>query len=320
MSKKILAIDIGYGDTKVVYGDDTGNIIKKFKIPTLIGIVGNNTSIVKDDKIIAYAGNSYYVGEDVYSLESSRIIDINDYSHLEFFAPIICHYVCTLIKDRPDIVVTGLSKAQLENSGHFQKKLESYEVNGQTYEFNKVVVLPQGVPSKLTIEKYGINYPKSNTDYHDKSSYLCIDVGFNTLDLFQVINGETSANLAEGIEQHGIVKLAQKVKSLVATDERFNRTISLKEAKHILDSNSYKLRGATYDLTEECSRIKSEYLADLTKLVESKYGTILDNMDAFYLIGGGSIIFRDMNDSFIKVPAAENEFYNVLGFFLRFAS
>lgn len=319
MYEKILAVDVGYGSTKVVYGDTNGIIFKKFKIPTVVGIVGNHQSIVKDDRVLQYKDGMYYVGEDAYALESNKIIDILDYDHLEYFAPLIIYHITKILGEAPDRIVTGLSKTQVGQSGHIQKCIESFEVNNIPVHFKEVNVLPQGVPSKLTLEKYGINYPQINTEFLDKTSYIAVDIGFNTLDLFQSINGKASAHLAEGIEGWGVMKVASEVKKLIAEDKRFNRTITLKEAMLILDSGNYQLRGVNYDLSAELRVLKEQYLEKIKELVETRYGTVLDKMNSFYLLGGGSVFFRELNDNFIKVPYAENEFYNAIGFYLRYA-
>ena len=312
------------GDTKIIYGDSAGNITHKFKIPTIVGVVGKS-EVVQDNRIYDYKDKSYYVGEDALSLESSRIIDIMDYSRLEFYAPLIVHHICNMICKRPDTitpnrVVTGLSKAQIGNAAYFQEAVAKYSVNGVEYKFENVNVLPQGVPSKLTLEKYGCNYPELNTDFMDTGTYVCIDIGFNTLDTFVVINGKASASLAEGIEGYGIMRIANKVKSLIANDNSYNRTITLKEAKNILDTKTYQLRGVKYNLANEIDELKKEYLDSIKDIIEQRYGTVIDKMDNIYLIGGGSVIFRDNKDPFFKVPKTENEFYNAIGFYLRYCN
>lgn len=324
MNENILAIDVGFGDIKSVYGDSLGNITHKFKIPTIVGIV-DKSDIVQDDRIYTYKDKCYYVGEDALALESNRIIDITDYNKLEYFAPLIVHHICNMICKRPDTitpnrVVTGLSKAQIGNAEYFKNAISCYVVNGVEYKFDIVNVLPQGVPSKLTLEKFGIDYPNINTDFMDTSTYVAIDIGFNTLDTFVVINGKASASLAEGVEGYGIMKIANKVKSLIAEDKRFNRTITLKEAKDILDTNTYQLRGVKYNLSSELDKLKSDYLESLRDIIEKRYGSVIDKMDNIYLIGGGSIIFRNIKDPFFKVPKADNEYYNAIGFYLRYCN
>ena len=314
---KILSIDVGYGDVKCIYGDSSGNITKKFKVPSVVGLVGHN-DIVTDNRQYLYKDKYYYVGEDALALESNRIIDVLDYNNLEYFAPLFLIHIISIVNEMPDKIVTGLSKAQIGNSGHFKKAISDFVVNGYNYKFTDVNVLPQGVPSKLTIEKYGCDYPKLNTEFLDKTSYICVDIGFNTLDTFQAINGVTSANLAEGIEGLGVMTLADEVKKIIANDNRFNRTITLKEAKDVLDTKTYTLRGKHYDLSNEILQLKKQYLKRINEVIESRYGTIIDKMYAIYLIGGGSYLFKELDDGFYRVPKAENEFYNAIGFYLRY--
>lgn len=308
----ILSIDEGYGDVKIAYGNES-EVTKLFKFPSVLCRTSKNP-MIQDNRIYEYKGNFYYIGEDALVLESSKIIDIATYDKLEYFAPLFLHYAIKLIGETPDIIVTGLSKAQIQNSKYFEDALKEFTVDDTVHKYNQIYILPQGAGSKLAIDKYDDNFPTPNKLFTSNKSYIAIDIGFNTLDLFQVLNGKTSSNLFEGIENQGIIKLAYKVRERIKTD--FGKDLSLKECKQILDTNEYKLRGKASDFTVFNEKIKMEYLSELNQLAEEKYGKILDKMDYFYLLGGGSYIFANMRDKYYKVPHKSNEFYNALGFYL----
>lgn len=268
---------------KCVYGNES-EIKKIFKIPSVVGRTSKN-ELINDNKVYTYKENHYYVGEDALVLESNKIIDITDYKNLEYFAPLMLHHVIVQLGEKPDMIITGLSKAQIQNSGYFENALKKYLVNNQSYEHNKIYVLPQGAGSKLAIDKYNDNFPNISQTFNSQKSYVAIDIGFNTIDMFEVINGKTSANLFEGIENEGIIKLAKLVKNEVKN--KLGLDISLKEAKQVLDTNEFKVRGKITDFNDFNTSIKLSYLSGLNELVESRYGRILDKMDYFYLLGGG---------------------------------
>ena len=310
--KKVLGIDIGFGDVKVTYGTSEGQIEKQFKFTSTIGITKRNEH-VNDNRIYDFKEHSYYVGENALHLPSENLIDITEYKNLEYYAPLFLYHVIKMLNAKPDVIVSGLSKAQIENSGHFKEGLMNFEVNGDQFVFDNVFILPQGAGSKLCIDKYGNNFPHKQTEFTGTTSFVGCDIGFNTLDMFLVTDGKTSPNLFEGIEREGVMKIATAVARKVK--ELHGRGITLHEAKEIIDTGVYKLRGQKHAFKDYVDEVKKGYLKELLSLIETKYGKILDKCDFVSLSGGGSTIFKSTDDGFLRVPKTKHEYYNSIGFF-----
>ena len=310
--KNVLGIDIGYGHTKVVLITD-GEVSRIFKFPSLIGIT-SKTEFVSDTRIYTYKDNHYYVGEDALNLPSENIVDITEYKNLEFYAPLFMFKALKMLGVIPDIVVTGLSKAQIENSGYFKDALQNFTVNGEALTFNALYVLPQGAGSKLAIDKYGYDFPNLQTEFTGGSTYIGCDIGFSTLDMFFVTNGRASPNVFEGIEHEGVVKIAALLSAVI--EKQHNRKISLHEAQDVLDTKTFKLRGQRFDLSKEIQDIKRKYMEELLVNIESRYGKVLDKCDFIFLSGGGSSYFNSSENNFIRVPKSHYEYYNAIGFAL----
>ena len=312
--KKVLSIDIGYGHTKCVFGTSDGTIIKKFKFQSMIGVTKKNPNL-EDTRIFDYKEHSYYVGENATALPSENKIDIKEYKALEYYAPLLLHHALNQIDDTPDIVVAGLSVAQINSSGHFKEAIQKFTIDETEYLFDTVYILPQGAGSKLTIDKYGVNFPKEQDEFLGQSNYVGCDIGFNTLDMFLVKDGKTSPALFEGIEKEGVMKIATLLAKKVL--ELHGRTIGLHEAEQILSSGVYKLRGTKHDFRAYNEEIKKEYLKDLLKLIEVKYGKIIDQMDFISVTGGGAALFKaDTKDGFIRIPKNNFEYFNSIGQYL----
>lgn len=309
----ILGIDIGYGSVKCVFGTADSEIKNIFKFTSIIAVTSPDL-FINDTRIFAYRDKHYYVGDDALQMPSDAVIDITEYKNLEYFAPLFLYAAIKKIGQVPDVVVCGLSKAQLHNSGYFKEALQKFTVNDQAMEFKSVLVLPQGAGSKLAIDKYGDNFPHQQTEFHGLMNYVGVDIGFNTLDLFMVTNGKTSPNLFEGIECEGVMKIAHEIQENVS--QNFNKKISLHEAKEVLDNGYYKLRGEKFDLTELIRATKKTYLENLLKLVNERFNNSLDKCDFVFLSGGGSAFFKSSSDGFIKAPKSNFEYYNAVGFFL----
>ena len=311
--KNILGIDIGFGDCKITYGSSDGNIIKQFKFPSAIGVTKRNEHI-QDTRIYDFKEHSYYIGENANHLPSENRIDISDYKSLEYYSALFMYHALKQLPSSPDIVVVGLSKAQINNSGHFKEAIQKFTVNDENFAFDNVFVLPQGAGAKLCIDKYGNHFPKEQDEFLGKTSYVGCDIGFNTLDMFMVTEGKTSPALFEGIEKEGVMKIATLVAKKVK--ELHGRTIGLHEAKQIIDTKVYKLRGQSHDFKDYVEEVKKAYLKELLQLIEVKYGKILDQMDFISVNGGGSAMFKSTTDGFIRVPETAHEYYNSLGQYL----
>ena len=309
--KTILAIDIGYSDTKAVEMSENGEIVQIFKVPTMVGLTKKN-DLINDNRIIEYKGHAYYAGADAMHLPSDNLIDITEYKNLEFYAPVFLYSILTKLKSSPDIIITGLSKAQIQNSGYFKEALQEFTVNSETFKFDNVFVLPQGAGSKLTIDKYGTNFPQLQTEFLGNSTYIGADIGGQTVDLFQVTDGKTSPTLFEGIEKEGAMKIATEIAKKVK--ELHGRQITLQEAKEVLNNGIYKLRNVEHDMKDYVADIKKQYIKELLHLIETKYGKILDKCDFIFLSGGASTFFNTTDDGFIRVPKTKNEYYNAIGF------
>lgn len=313
--KSILGLDIGYGDVKLCFISSNGEIKAICKFPSAIGITKRN-EYVQDTRIYEFHENYYYVGEDALNLPSENLVDITEYKNLEFYAPLFAYKAIQIIGEKPDYIATGLSKAQIQNSGYFKEALQDFEVNGEKFHFDNLYILPQGAGSKLAIDKYGDNFPQHQTEFTGESNYVGVDIGMNTLDLFQVTKGKTSPNLFEGIEHEGVMKIARAIAKKVETDH--GRKISLQEAKNILLTNTYKLRGERFDFSEAIRAIKKEYLKGLMTLIDEKYTGFLDKSDFVFLSGGGSVFFTGIpnadGNNFIRVPKNNHEYYNAIGF------
>ncbi len=132
--------------------------------------------------------------------------------------------------------------------------------------------------------------------------------------MFLVTKGKTSPSLFEGIEKEGIMKIATAVAKEVF--EKHGRKIGLHEAKEILDTGVFKLRGQKHDYKEFTDQVKKEYIKNLLKLIEVKYGKILDKCDFVSVTGGGSTLFNSTSDGFIRIPKSDHEYYNAIGQYL----
>ena len=309
----IIGVDIGFSSCKVTLGNEYGEISKKFKFSSLIGIT-KKIDAVENSKIKKYDDNYYMVGDDAQHLPSANMIDITEYKNLEYYAPLLLQHAIEKCGVEPDIVVTGLSIAQIGNSGYFQAQLEKYTIDDKEYVHDTVYVLPQGAGAKLTVDRYGARFPEEQKEFNGNKNYIICDIGFNTIDYLLVNNGKTDPNLFNADENAGIMKISKQIAQEV--NKQFKRQITLQEAREVIDTGFYKLRGKKHDFKEFVENIKKEYLKDLLKDIEAKYPGFLDKADYVFVCGGGSTLFKSTDDQFIRIPFNDHEYYNSLGEYL----
>lgn len=315
----ILGIDIGYGDVKVIVGGEEDVILREFKFSSAIA-QAQKVSSIRDPRILEVvlpSGeiSSVYVGPDALNLPSSSIIDIRDYAALEAYAPAFIAKALQLMNMNPgdfSVIVCGLSVSQLNKSGYFKERIKQFTVNSKEYKFNNVFLLPQGAGSKLAFDRYGDEYPNKRTS-SALQTFVGVDIGFNTLDMFYVTDGKTSPNLFEGIENAGVTKIAQLLQAKIK--EQYQKDITVREAKEILDTGFYKLRGQRFDMQDVVKEICQGYTQEILALIEEKYGSIIDKCDFVCLLGGGAEIVKT-DDPFFQVVKHKSEFYNAIGFYL----
>ena len=82
---------------------------------------------------------------------------------------------------------------------------------------------------------------------------------------------------ASVITHEGVMKIARAIAKKVEAEH--GRKISLQEAKNILLTNTYKLRGERFDFSEAIREIKKEYLKGLMVLIEQKWPGEIDKSD-----------------------------------------
>ncbi|QIG77234.1 MreB-like ATPase protein [Rhizobium phage RHph_TM39] len=312
--KTVLGLDPGYGDFKVCFGNSKGIISKLYKFNSVLGRVDVSQHI-NDTRVYGYKGTTYYVGEMALKLESSRIIDLMSYNNLETFSPLLIEHVINELGEVPDIVVCGLSIAHVDYSGYYRDAILNYLVKEKNLPIKDVRIIPQGVGGKLTYDKYGRTFPALTSEFSDDNNYVGCDIGFNTLDVFHVIQNKVSPNLIRGIESQGVVKIVTRLLDYIKND--YSLEFSVKEGKNILDNGQFKIRGREFDVTKQIEVIKRSYLEEVKELIENEFGAVLDKVEKIKMFGGGSYLFNTMNDSFIETPESRAEYYNSIGNYLH---
>lgn len=315
---KVLAIDVGYGSVKCCYTNSQG--IKRYeKYISAVGKVGAS-SVVNDTNAFSFNGQMYYLFDTALKLPNDQLLDLQSYENLKEASPIIIAYLLKKYKVEYDRIVLGLSMAMVENS---QDYLNYLSTNLQL-PMNKFMLIPQGIGSKIAYDRYNRN-PEDATQFNDVrvKNFLGVDIGFNTVDIYQCIGGVASGQTVSGLKGEGICRVAFDLMDEVRRNTGIE--ISIQHAKEILERGALVHRGATYDYTAQISEFIRRYFVNLVTLLESNFSKVIDNMDNILFVGGGAALLSKYKESiredleryykgdFIMIPNMP-EFYNVLGY------
>jgi hypothetical protein len=298
--QNILSIDIGHGDIKVSWKEGSEKV-KSFKFPS---VAAKAPSEAIDMPL--FEGIRYFLEEEAMVQESKDIIDAVSYEDLNKIGPVFIWKVLeklNITDNDVDYFITGLSLTQTTHGEAFVKRLSKFKINDTVYSFkDKIDLLPQGLGAKYAIE----HYFKEEVP----STYLIIDIGFNTIDVVDVINRKVRPENIEGHPNEGVIKIARKVQELIL--DKFDSNISLKEAKHILENNEYFIDAKLHSLTDEIDIIKKEYTHYIVSFLKNTYTREFRKYRKIYVVGGGSY-YIDVHEEPIIEKIENSEYLNSLG-------
>lgn len=317
---KVLAIDVGYGSVKCCYTNSQG--IKRYeKYISAVGKVGAS-SVVNDTNAFSFNGQMYYLFDTALKLPNDQLLDLQSYEDLKEASPIIISYLLKKYKVDYDKIVLGLSMAMVENSKDYLNYLSTHLALPE----DKFLLIPQGIGSKIAYDRYNRN-PEDPTQYNDirVKNFLGVDIGFNTIDIYQCIGGATSGQTVRGFRGEGVCLIAFQLIDKIRSDTGID--ITIQHAKEIIETGVLIHRGGTYIYRDDIYKFIKNYLKRVVELLETNFSKVIDNMDNIIFVGGGAALLNKYKNDikeelekyykgdFIMIPEMP-EFYNVLGYHL----
>lgn len=297
---EVIALDRGFGNTKVSVGGNTVVLQTALSRPRQIGHAAEGMKSASADVPVVSFGNgnkfavgygSWYAGEPVSSL---------DYSSLASPEMLATMYVAVAAAINPrvtiqeSLMIVGLPVTLMKNGPQFEaiveslkkvKGLHNFEISGENYSINidriKVVAQPVGA---YTNWLFGDDLKLRNGSA--KVEAAVIDWGMNTLDLYGVIGDQVMDTYVGGAEV-GVHKLLERM----AEDD--DTGLSLAE----LDA---RLRDGAITPTAE----QMEYWMGLLR---GALKGVMPNLKRFGVViptGGGALVAGESLKSFLRERGA----------------
>ena len=326
----ILSIDCGYGHFKYcIYDEKQKKIIKLDKEVT--GVIevpeGDSSMVTSVATYHNFDGKRYLVGELATKLDRLPI-DTLTYEGFKEVGPILISYLLNKFQSE------GIEKIALGLTPVIWDKREdyrSYILEKLNLPSEKLDIHVQGLSGHATYSQYGLDInPDGKISMEAKSAnYFGLDVGFNTIDTYLVLNNSLLDYGIKGYANKGIVLVANKIKTYIF--EHLGVSINDVEAKEVVTMGGYKKRGKIHDLSDKSTEFSVDYLTSTFNMLEEEYGDQFNKVDNILLFGGGAEIIKiymeksDVirntiselyGDEFLLLPKDKAEYYNTIGYSL----
>lgn len=307
---KKLAIDIGYGHTKVQYGE------KIFKFPTAIAI--SKTQMTENESAIEFEGKKYLVGDDALR----NAITTRDYAFIYRYSPLLIYKALLIlgIQDEKDISInTGLSLYDIEKDAEFdskspnrgvefKKRISHFFVDQKEFTFSEVKLFAQG---------QGVwNDFCSENGYLENGYEVVVDIGYRTNDIIVFKDGKPEKS-ESAADDKGVNVVVGELRKII--NKRYDITLTEQEVAQVLKDKSILIYGVEKDLSMTVDDIIENYIDSLFASLKSEFGTILKSSRRVIISGGGAHILLGNKDSFpsnvVFRKDGEFEFSNVRGYY-----
>lgn len=314
-----LSIDVGFSSIKFAYSNAEG-VTRVGKIVSSIARFPSNSFGNSD--LIEYAGNFYCVGDLALKSPTECLVPLNSYEDLRDVYPVIIKFITKSLESigiTYDHLVIGLSIAHLEKA----TELIDWVARECEYPAEKISVYPQGVSSKYTIFNHGLDID-NEANKGEFMNYIGVDIGFNTVDVFNVVNNQCNISSTYGFKDSGIVYICNQVSEKL---KEGGINLGTQDLKEYIETGKFHYRGKVIEIQNLVDELILPYTINLVHAIESKSKSAIDKSDRIILTGGGANLIQRimLNDTFreeinklygsdfIVIPKRP-ELYNVLGY------
>lgn len=322
---RLLAIDLGYSSVKVAYYNEQG-VLQFDKHISAIAKIDN--PMEADDDVMFRLGVDYFIlGTPALKIPRSLLLSLENFDDLKIAYPVWISYLLKTYggQDKFDKVVIGLSMAFSDRAQELLDYLyETLIIDTPDY----FICLPQGLSCKLAYSECGLDIRETTKHNNFRMrNYLILDGGFLTCDICNVANGTASAGAAVGIPNTGIINISYNVMDYLF--KNFEMKVSVKEAQTIVDDRGkFVRRGKEYNIGPKIDEFTKQYLSNVLKLLEDKFGEAIDAVEGVLVCGGLSYFFKKYIDdpdmineiekhfpvSFLHFPVVDSEYFNAYSY------
>jgi plasmid segregation protein ParM len=305
--KGVIAIDVGYGFTKVVYEG------VEIKFPTAISFYTDNGISYGDSVVYEFEGERYVVGTNA---EGTETFATTSYSIIEKFGPLFIYHILNKFENAklqmPIEIRTGLALVDWNKKEEFAKRISEFSVNGENIK-TKPIIVPQGVG---VFNAYRFKEPSA-----EKENITILDIGYNTINLINIEKNKPRPDRSKSYPGHGVSSIIKPFVGLL--ENRYKFSFSEQEAVQIMLKEKFTFNGEVQeDITEYIKSEKRKFIQKLFNSVLVNDKKVLGLSDKVIIAGGGAYMLKNVglpnNCIFLKKNNEEDafEFANSRGYYL----
>jgi len=295
---KSISIDIGYSAAKVATSKNQGIF------PTAVSYASTSGIEFGDENVYEFNGEKFYVGTE--AAEGS--FSLGDFDTLVKYAPLVVYHILNKT-DHLDATVlsTGCALTDWSRKDELSEALSEFTVNGRTIKMD-VIMTPQGA---------GVYYD-GLTAMPGLKEGTCtvIDIGFNTINVLTLKDGQPQRKSLKGYPGHGVISLIKPFSNFL--ESKFSLPFSIQESLSVFRDGKFTYGG------EEVPEVKQQIELLKEQFTKQLFGSVLVNekknlatSDKVLLAGGGSYLFSETNFPSNVVKLNQPEFSNVRGYATR---
>lgn len=299
MNKQKIAIDIGYGDTKVKFNG------KCFKFPSAIEQVRQAQVSLsdKEEGVYNYNGLQFRVGPKA----TRNAIATRGYNFLFKYSPLLIRHALALAgvdTTKSISLATGLSLLNYQEANNFLEQISSFIVDDEVIKLDcSLFAQGQGIY---------IEYPQKK-----ENKLICIiDIGYNTLD-FLAFDDEEARNDLCFANQGGANKIIVDLQKLLSKEYKVD--FSEQEAKKVFLSKEVQISGQAIDFSDTINALTNSYADFVMDEFYNKIGDTIKLADALIISGGGAYFldkeYLQKQYPHIFFSKEPYEFANVRGYY-----
>jgi plasmid segregation protein ParM len=306
MAKDKIAIDIGYGQTKIKYKD------KIVKFPTSIALFTDTGIEYGDTSVYDFEGEKYLVGSDNTLNESFSTMS---FEFIYKFAPLIIYHILKKFdlagKPMPLQINTGLALVDWtkENVQKFKERLSEFEVNN-----DKIQLITNLVPQGIGIfMNYNANHKDENLA---KQNVVVIDIGYNTINLLHINKGKFQRPTSKSYPGHGVSSLIKPFRAYL--ENKFKTSFTDQEAmQYAIEEKMFWNGIEQKEIEKYIKDEKRKFVLKLFKSVLQDELPLLGRAHKVLISGGGSYLLQNAKlPPHYVVDDEPMEFSNVKGYYL----
>lgn len=299
MTNPVLYMDTGYSSLKAMYNGQF------FKIPTAVSF--SNATIENfsnGNDIYSFEGHDYVVGVS----DSMNTFVTTDFKMKLQLEPLIIKKFRDTLKITDGVVcdiTLSLALNDWKHKDELVERCKEFVINNSVIR-NNIKVIPQGLGAYT-------DYVVNSNNNVDPSKCVLIDIGFNTINFMQFIDGSPNRSSCKGYPGHGVTSIITPFTNYM--ESKFGMQFNNQECVDIFTKGTFTYAGMVDDeVSKAIIGFKNQFIQSLFNSLLIADKKVINTSEVVIIAGGGSYILDEITlPPNFKIVNKPFEYSNVRG-------